>query len=158
PLEDRTVSVARASRCLHFPANIMLVAAMNPCPCGWRGSGRKECSCSPLQGGRYLSKISGPLLDRIDIHLQAQALKTADMLTAAQAEPSAAVKQRAGRARAIQQQRLAAEGLATNGQLPSRLVKTHCVLDEQGRRLLKQAVDTLGLSARGHDRILRVAR
>ena len=158
PLEDHYVTIARASRTLKFPAKFMLVAAMNPCPCGWRNGGRKPCSCSLLQVERYLSKISGPLLDRIDIHLDVPALKTADMFDRAQAEPSAAIKKRAVQSRSIQLERFSGEGIHANAHMCPRLIKTHCILNEECQRLLKQAVETLGLSGRAHDKILKVAR
>jgi len=158
PLEDHCITVARAGRTMKFPAKFMLVAAMNPCPCGWRNGGRKACSCSLLQVERYLSKISGPLVDRIDIHLEAQALKTPDMFAAASAEPSAAIRQRTVQSRDIQRQRLKGEGLEANAQMSARLVKIHCALNEECRQLLKKAIETLGLSARAHDKVLKVAR
>ncbi|MBI4310082.1 MAG: YifB family Mg chelatase-like AAA ATPase [Candidatus Omnitrophica bacterium] len=160
PLEDHCVTIARASRSLKFPAKFMLVASMNPCPCGFRMGGKKPCSCSPIQVERYLNKISGPLLDRIDIHLEAPALKTADMFACASpAEPSAAIKKRATQSRAIQRRRFEdQDNVHANAQMSAALIKTHCFLDEECSGLLKQAMDTLGFSARGHDKILKVAR
>ena len=158
PLEDHSVSIARAARTLKFPAKFMLVAAMNPCPCGWRMGGKRPCSCSILQVERYLNKISGPLLDRIDIHLEAQALKSNDMFDSSSAEPSAAIKKRTTKSRELQHERFSKENINANAQMSGKLIKTHCVLDEEGKRLLKQAVETLGLSARAHDKILKVAR
>ena len=160
PLEDHCVTIARASRTLKFPAKFMLVASMNPCPCGFRMGGKKPCSCSALQVDRYLNKISGPLLDRIDIHLEAPALKTADMFAAdSQPEPSAAIKKRATQSRVLQRQRFAGEhDTYANAQMSAPLIKTHCALDKECGHLLKQTMDTLGFSARGHDKILKIAR
>ena len=158
PLEDHSVTVARASRTLKFPARFLLVAAMNPCPCGWRMGGKRPCSCSELQVERYLSKISGPLLDRIDIHLPVPALKTAELFASSEAESSTAIRKRTEASRAIQRQRLQGEGLISNAQMSGRLLKKHCPLNDECKHLLKQAVETLGLSGRGHDKILKVAR
>lgn len=158
PLEDHYVTIARAKATLKFPCKFMLVAAMNPCPCGWRMGGKKACSCTGLQVDRYVNKISGPLLDRIDIHLQVPALKPADIFDPSQAETSAAIKKRTTVGRTIQMRRLKSDNLVCNSQMPSRLLRKHCGIDEDGKRLLKQAMETLGLSGRGHDKILRVAR
>ncbi len=145
PLEDHYVTVARAARTIKFPTKFMLVAAMNPCPCGWRMGGKRPCSCSALQVERYLSKISGPLLDRIDIHLEVPALKTTDMFAPPQSETSAAIKQRTTQTRSIQNARTID-------------AREHLVLNAAGKDLLRSAVDALGLSARAHGKILKVAR
>ncbi len=158
PLEEYQVSIARANRTLQFPAKFMLVAAMNPCPCGWRLGGRRTCSCSLLQVENYMGKISGPLLDRIDIHLEVGALKTIDLFGLGSGEPSAAIKQRTTNARALARQRLHNEGLGANAHMPHRLLKNHCLLNEPCRDMLKRAMESLGLSGRAHDKILRVAR
>ena len=158
PLEDHCVTVARASRTVKFPAKFMLVAAMNSCPCGYRMSAQKPCSCSALQVERYMSKISGPLLDRIDIHLEVPALKTAVLMNTGEAETSAAIKKRTAAARALQLKRFKSGGTYANAQMHSLQIKQHCVLSLEGKTLLKNAMDTLGLSARAHDKILKVAR
>lgn len=158
PLEEHSVTIARATRSLKFPAKFMLVAAMNPCPCGWRMGGKKPCSCSGSQVDRYLSKISGPLLDRIDMHLEVPALRSSEMFDRTIGEPSAAIKQRTTNSRSIQRQRLEKDQITANSQMPHQLVRKYCALDSEGERLLKTAVETLGLSARAHDKILKVAR
>jgi magnesium chelatase family protein len=158
PMEDHYVTVARSAKTLKFPAKFMLAVAMNPCPCGWRMGGRRSCSCSQPQVEQYLNKISGPLLDRIDIHLEVPALKTPDMFSHQNGEPSAAIKKRTSQSRMLQLERFKADGIHANAQMSGRMVKTYCVLDEEGKQLLKAAVDTLGLSARGHDKVLKVAR
>jgi magnesium chelatase family protein len=153
PLEDGTVTVARAAMTLSFPSRFMLVAAMNPCPCGYYGDTNRECRCTPPQIQRYLGKISGPLLDRIDIHMEVPAVKYKEMRSEEAGEDSAGIRRRVEQAREIQKQRG-----HDNARLPTRLVRKYCKLDEAGERTLEMAVQRLGLSARAHDRILRVAR
>ncbi len=154
PLEDHWVTVSRASRTLRFPAGFMLIAAMNPCFCGWLMSSQRRCQCSPNDIQKYLAKISGPMLDRIDLHLQVPGLKTHEMLHAPLTESSSEIKQRTAKARKLQQRRFN----NTNAHMNSEQLKQYCALDEAARELLKKAIDTLGLSARAHDKILRVAR
>jgi magnesium chelatase family protein len=153
PLEDGTVSIARANMTLNFPSNIMLVAAMNPCKCGFYGDSTRECRCTPAQIQQYLGKISGPLLDRIDIHVEVPAVPYKELRAGAAAEASAEIRQRVGAARAIQQTR----GYY-NSRMPSRSIRKQCALDDAGERTLEMAVRKMGLSARAHDRILKVAR
>jgi len=131
----------------------MLVAAMNPCPCGYYGDTARECRCTPPIIQRYLSKISGPLLDRIDIHIEVPAVKYKEMRSDGAAEPSAEIRGRVERARAIQK----ARGYY-NAQLPVKLLRKYCPLDEAGERMLELAVQRMGLSARAHDRVLKLAR
>ena len=152
PLEDRSITIARASMSLSFPANFILVAAMNPCPCGYAGSTR-ECRCTPAIIQRYLAKISGPLLDRIDLHIELPAVPYKEMRADEQGASSAEIRERVVRARAIQQSR----GYC-NSELPTRLLRKLCRLDEAGERTLEMAMRRLALSARAHDRILKVAR
>jgi magnesium chelatase family protein len=153
PLEDRSITIARANMTLVFPANFILVAAMNPCPCGFLGDATRECRCTPAIIQRYLSKISGPLLDRIDLHIELPAVPYKEMRADEQGATSAEIRARVERARAIQH----ARGYY-NAQLPTRLLRKLCRLDEAGERTLEMAMRKLALSARAHDRILKVAR
>jgi len=154
PLEEGRVVISRASGTMTFPASFMLVAAMNPCPCGFYGDPKKECRCSPAMIQRYRNKISGPLLDRIDIHIEVPAVKYKEMAGEATGEPSAPIRARVERARAVQRQRLG----KCNARLTPKQIKEHCQLDEEGQELLKMAMTELNLSARAYDRILKVAR
>ncbi len=158
PLEDRAITIARASKALKFPAQFMLVAAMNPCPCGWYTDPKKECHCSPLQIQKYLSKISGPLLDRIDLHLEVPALRSAELLTIQRGESSAEVKSRTDQARTVQKERFKGLSIFANAQMNHKQVKEHCPLNDDGKELLKKAIDELELSARAHDKILKISR
>jgi magnesium chelatase family protein len=158
PLEDGSVTIARVQSSLTFPAQFMLAAAMNPCPCGYFTDPSRKCICAPHQIQKYLSRISGPLLDRIDLHIEVPALKWKEIAGDETAEPSAAIRERVGRARAIQLARYAGEGIHCNSQMTPVLMKKHAVLDEPSLALLKAAMDRFGLSARAFDRILKVAR
>ena len=153
PLEDGTVTIARSNMTLTFPAEFMLVAGMNPCQCGFHGDATRECRCTPGMIQRYLGKISGPLLDRIDIHIEVPAVPYKEMRGADASESSATIRARVERARTVQQ----ARGFY-NAQLPARLIRQHCMLDDAGERTLEMAMRRLGLSARAHDRILKLAR
>ena len=153
PLEDGSVSVARANMTVSFPSNFMLVAAMNPCPCGFYGDATRECRCTPAIIQRYLGKISGPLLDRIDIHVEVPAVPYKELRGEASAESSAEIRARVEQARAIGQ----ARGYS-NSRMPTRLIRKQCALDDSGERTLEMAVRRMALSARAHDRILKVAR
>jgi len=153
PVEEGTVTVSRASMTLSFPSRFMLVAAMNPCPCGYYGDQTRECRCTPPIIQRYVGKISGPLLDRIDIHVEVPAVRYKEMRSEEAGEESAAMRERVERAREVQKQRG-----HYNARLPGRAVRKHCRLDEAGERLLEKAMERMGLSARAHDRVLRVAR
>jgi magnesium chelatase family protein len=159
PLEEGTVTIARAAQSVTFPARFMLVAAMNPCPCGFFGDPTRECRCTPAQIQRYVAKISGPLLDRIDIHIEVPAVRYRELRTEATGESSAEVRQRVVRARQKQLERFADQrGIYANAQMPPRLIRKYCALSAACERLLEQAMTRLGLSARAHDRILKVAR
>jgi magnesium chelatase family protein len=153
PLEDSMVSIARASMTLNFPANFMLVAAMNPCPCGFYGDPTRECRCTPAIIQRYLGKISGPLIDRIDIQVEVPAVPYKELRTGDVTETSASMRARVERAREIQR----ARG-CTNSRMPTRLIRQQCALDATGERTLEMAMKRMSLSARAHDRILKVAR
>jgi magnesium chelatase family protein len=159
PLEDGAVTIARAALSVSFPSRFMLAAAMNPCPCGFFGDPTRECHCSPVQIQRYVSKISGPLLDRIDIHIEVPAVKYKELRGTAEVESSAAVRERVLRARQVQLDRYRSEkGLYSNSQMPSRLLRKHCAISADGEKLLETAIQRLGLSERAHDRILKVSR
>jgi len=159
PLEAGTVTISRAAYSLTFPADFMLAAAMNPCPCGNLGDPRRECTCQPWQVQRYLGKISGPLLDRIDMHMEVPALKYAELSSdEPSGESSAVVRARVQKARDLQRERYAGEGLRCNSQMGSKHVKKHCAATDDAKELLKAAILNLGISARAYDRILKVAR
>jgi magnesium chelatase family protein len=153
PLEDLTVTIARSNMTLCFPASFMLVAAMNPCPCGYFGDSTRECRCTPAIIQRYLGKISGPLLDRIDIQIEVPAVPYKELRAGEMAESSEDMRARAARAREIQEKR----GYS-NSRMPTRMIRKQCALDETGERTLEMAMRRMSLSARAHDRILKVAR
>ena len=158
PLEDHCVTVARALKTVRFPSKFMLVAAMNPCPCGWFGSRRKECHCSAQQVQKYLAKISGPLLDRIDIHLEVPALRYQELSTQSLAENSLQIRERVNQGRRIQIERLQAEGILGNAQMSHKQLRKFCALGPEENELFKTAAAELNFSARAYDKILRVAR
>ena len=159
PLEDGKVTISRAAVSLTFPADIMLVAAMNPCPCGFYGHPKRECRCSPGQVERYRQRVSGPLLDRIDIHVEAPPVEYDELTSPIGGESSAAVRARVEAVRKRQAQRFAS-GLqpALNARMTPKLMREHCAISESCHALMKHALDDLHLSARAHDRILKVAR
>ncbi|MGA2038829.1 MAG: YifB family Mg chelatase-like AAA ATPase [Bryobacteraceae bacterium] len=153
PIEDGSVTIARSVMTVCFPSNFMLVSAMNPCPCGFYGDTGRECRCTPAIIQRYLSKISGPLLDRIDIHVEVPAVPFKELRALAPTESSADIRARVERARALQQTR----GFY-NSEMPAPLIRKLCALDDAGERTLEMAVRRMNFSARAHDRILKVAR
>jgi magnesium chelatase family protein len=157
-VEEGRVTIARALTSTTFPAGFVLVAAMNPCPCGYLGDGKRPCKCAPMQVERYLGRVSGPLLDRIDLHVEVPAVPFQELSASADGTSSAAMRAQVGRARAAQRQRFGADGGRLNARMNSRQLRKFCALDEAGKGLLRQAMEELGLSARAHDRILRVAR
>lgn len=154
PLESGQITISRAARQADFPARFQLIAAMNPCPCGYLGHHNNKCRCTPDQVARYRGRISGPLLDRIDLHIEVPALREDELLSTAAGEPSSAVRERVQAARTLQ---LARQG-KTNAALGSQEVGAYCTPDEAGTALLKQAINRLNLSARAYHRILKVAR
>jgi magnesium chelatase family protein len=161
PLEDARVTVARVRETVEYPACFTLVAATNPCPCGWRGHPQRACLCTSAAVSRYLSRLSGPLLDRIDVQVEVEALPFADWAgsgSASRGESSADVRARVERARARQRQRFAGADFAVNARIPSGELRRHCALDSRGLFLLEGAARKLVLSARSLDRVLRVAR
>ncbi|HNU09604.1 MAG TPA: ATP-binding protein [Pyrinomonadaceae bacterium] len=159
PMEDKQVTISRASSSLTFPSNFMLVASMNPCPCGYYGSNR-ECKCSPIFIQRYVGRISGPLMDRIDIHIDVPAVNFKELRGKGvpAGEPSASIRERVIAARKIQLERLRSDGIFSNSAMTSAAIRKHCSLDSECETLLERAMYKQGLSARAHDRILKVAR
>ena len=158
PLEDKKVFVSRVMHSVEYPANFMLVASMNPCPCGNYGSRTQTCRCTAAQIHNYLAKLSGPLLDRIDLLIEVDGVEYAELRGKGGSESSAAVKERVERARAVQRARFAGTGINTNAQMNAKDMAKWCVVDENGERLLKRAFDKMGLTARAAARILKVAR
>jgi magnesium chelatase family protein len=162
PMEDGVVTVTRASSKVTYPASFMLVCAMNPCKCGYFGDPTRQCRCAPGAVMKYLDRVSGPLLDRIDIEIELPAVSYNDISgKSAPGESSAAIRERVNRARAFANARLSAGGDEAdilNGRLSGQLIRKYCTPTEEGSQLMKSAFERLGLSARGHDRVLRVAR
>ncbi len=159
PLEDHAVTISRASRTVVFPAQFMLVASMNPCPCGYYTDRHKECRCAPQQIQKYLSKISGPLLDRIDIHLDVPALRPQELLAAPPpSDSSSNIKERVSRARGMQHDRFRGLPFSTNASMNHKHIKIFCQIAKESRELLGKAIEELGLSVRAHDKIIKVAR
>lgn len=159
PLEDGEIVISRASHSVKYPAKFILLGAMNPCPCGFLGDKEKQCTCSDFQISRYLSKLSGPLLDRIDLQIDVPRLTPAELLNAEPPkESSADIRKRVIKARQIQLERYKNENILTNSELTSRLIKKYCVLDDQSKEILKAAIIKYQLSGRRYDRILKLAR
>jgi magnesium chelatase family protein len=159
PLEERRVTVSRAAGTVTFPASVMLVAAMNPCMCGYFGDPKRECRCSPKQVENYRNKISGPLLDRIDIHVEAPAVEFKDLGSTTPAESSESLRERVVGARNVQRERFRNNTRCrTNSEMPHALIRKHCALDAECSEMLRNAMEELRLSARAYDRILKVSR
>ena len=159
PMEDRVVTIARAKQTIEFPASFMLVAAMNPCPCGYYNHPTQECTCQPGTVEKYLNRISGPLLDRIDLHIEVVPVPFEELSKKSMGEKSSAVRERVTRARQIQTERFAdVPGIHSNSQMNSKMIQKYCALNDECSNLLKDAMDKLDLSARAHDRILKMAR
>ncbi|MFQ3549338.1 MAG: YifB family Mg chelatase-like AAA ATPase [Armatimonadota bacterium] len=158
PLEDGVVTIARAQASLTYPADFMLIAAMNPCPCGFYNDRSKPCTCTPRMIERYLQRISGPLLDRIDLHIEVPRLKNDELISRSSGEPSASIRERVKLARIRQQKRLDGTGLYCNAQLTPKQMRKYCNLTDDAESLLKRAIEQLQLSARAFDRILKVSR
>ncbi|MDB6095034.1 MAG: Mg chelatase, subunit ChlI [Verrucomicrobia bacterium] len=158
PLEDGEVSISRSAGKVTLPCAFMLVSAMNPCPCGYLGDTKHECRCSPTQVQRYRSRISGPLLDRIDIHIDAPALSLSELRSEKAGESSSAVRARAQQARTLQQRRFAGSRVLANARMTHGQIRRHCAIEASLGDLLQQAMEQLSLSARAYDRILKVAR
>src|ERR1051325_5626604 len=158
PLEDGTVCIARAAMSLTFPARFMLAAAMNPCPCGYFNDRTRECHCTQPMIQRYVSKISGPLLDRIDIHIDVPAVNYKELRGGVAPEGSDQIRERVIRARDVQLQRFKGQKLYSNAQMSTSQIRTYCELSPDCERMLERAINQQGLSARAHDRILKVSR
>jgi magnesium chelatase family protein len=158
PMEDGKVTISRANSTVTYPSNFMLVAAMNPCPCGFLGDPKHECRCSVPQIQRYRTRISGPLMDRIDIHLEVPSVNYRDLTGAGNGESSALVTERVKKAREIQHKRFRKVPIHTNAGMNSRQIKQHCTVDDKSGSLLERAMERFGLSARAHARILKISR
>jgi magnesium chelatase family protein len=159
PLEDRVVTISRAKFSVEYPASFMLVASMNPCPCGYYNHPEKDCVCPPGTVQKYLNKISGPLLDRIDIHVEVTPVSYNELAAERLSEKSEAVRTRVIKAREVQEKRYTNnDGVHCNAQISSKQLREICKIDETGNQLLKTAMEKLGLSASAYDRILKVAR
>ncbi|HVN64020.1 MAG TPA: YifB family Mg chelatase-like AAA ATPase [Candidatus Binataceae bacterium] len=158
PLEDGKITIARVMGTLTFPASLMLVAAMNPCPCGFNTDPTHECTCSPIAIARYRSRISGPLLDRIDIHIEVPAVKYKELSSRGAGESSEKIRERVNRAREVQLKRYTGMPFYCNAQMGAREIREHCQVESAGERLLELAINRLCLSARAYTRILKVAR
>jgi magnesium chelatase family protein len=159
PMEERRVTISRAKVSIDYPANFMLVASMNPCPCGYYNHPEKECVCAPGVVQRYLSRVSGPLLDRIDLHVEVVPVSFDEMTAKRSVETSAQIRARVEKAREIQSERFKEQkDIYCNAMMPSNMVKEICQINESGKGLLKTAMEKLGLSARAYDRILKVSR
>ncbi|MCG6535519.1 MAG: YifB family Mg chelatase-like AAA ATPase [Syntrophales bacterium LBB04] len=158
PLEDGTVTITRSAMTATYPAKFMLVAAMNPCPCGYYGDRRRACSCSSQQIRQYQSRISGPLLDRIDIHVEVASMHYRELTGKYSGDDSRKIRERIEQARMVQKRRFAGEANLLNARMSDKQLKVHCALDEDSRKLVEMAMDKLGLSARAYTRIMKVAR
>jgi magnesium chelatase family protein len=158
PLEDRRVTISRAATSITYPSGFILIGALNPCPCGFYSHPKKECRCSFSQIQKYRNKISGPLLDRIDIHIEVPPVAYRDLRNAVPEESSASIRDRVTKARKHQTRRFGAENIFTNAQMKNRHIKKFCPIDQASARLLESAVDKLNLSARAYTRVLKIAR
>lgn len=158
PLEDGIVNISRTAGSVSYPSNIMLIAAMNPCPCGFYGHPTKECSCTDAAKKRYMDKISGPILDRIDIHIEVAPVEYEQLSGKGNEEKSEEIKKRVNKARSIQQKRFEGTNVSCNAKMTPRMTKEFCILSDDANELLKASFEKLGLSARAYDKILRIAR
>ena len=158
PLEEGRVTIVRSTGSTTFPASLLLIAAMNPCPCGYLGDAKRACKCGPQVVEKYHGRVSGPLLDRIDLHVEVPAVPYSELSAKADGTSSATMREQVLAARERQKTRFGGDGRQLNGRMAGRLIRQHCPLDAEGEGLLKSAIEDLGLSARAHDRILRVAR
>ncbi|MCX5749914.1 MAG: YifB family Mg chelatase-like AAA ATPase [Candidatus Saganbacteria bacterium] len=158
PLEDGDISICRAATSITYPAQFMLVAAMNPCPCGNFGDPTTECTCPPFKIQRYLQKLSGPLLDRIDIHVNVPRLKKEELISYPSGEASSSIRERVSMARKIQQERFSGTKISSNAKMTSKYVKKYCILDEEAEELMKKAILHFRLTGRSYDKILKISR
>jgi magnesium chelatase family protein len=158
PLEDGDVTISRVTHAMTFPARFMLVAAMNPCPCGYFGDNRRACVCSAPQIHRHRSRISGPLLDRMDIHIEVPPVTIRELSLDREEEPSEKIRERVVNARKIQSERFKGKKVYANSQMPTRTIKKYCQLNDSAHNLLEKAIEKYGLSPRAYHRILKVSR
>lgn len=158
PLEDKSITISRINASLTYPCNFMLVASMNPCPCGYYGSKEKECTCMPDTITRYINKISGPLLDRIDIQVEVNEVKYKNLQDTSLAKSSKEMKEQVNKARKIQQERYKEYGIYSNSELTPKLINEYCKIDNKTSKILEDTFNKLGFSARAYNRILKVAR
>ncbi len=158
PMEDGTVTISRVNGSVTYPCSVMLVAAMNPCPCGYFGHPTRKCTCSPGAVDRYLGRISGPLLDRLDIHVEVEPVKFDELSSREKAESSAAIRERVNRAREVQNRRFAGMGITCNARIPAAMLHEVCTITDTAQKLMRTAFTQLGLSGRAYDRVMKVAR
>lgn len=158
PLEDKEITISRVNASITYPCNFMFIASMNPCPCGYYGSTEKSCSCTPEQIKKYISKISGPLLDRIDLHIEVSQVKYENFNSSTSTIDSKTIKTRVNNARKIQQERYKDIGIFSNSELTPKLIEKYCIIDNESKKILNAAFNSFGLSARAYSRILKVAR
>ncbi len=158
PLEDKKITISRVNASITYPCNFIFIASMNPCPCGYFGSTEKTCNCTPDQIKKYINKISGPLLDRIDLHIEVSQVKFENLNQEKKSLDSKTIKENVNKARLIQQTRYKNYGIFSNSELTPKLIEKFCVLDKEGKLALNSAFNSLGLSARAYSRILKVAR
>ena len=158
PLENKYVTISRANMAVTYPANFILVASMNPCPCGYYGSKNKKCICKPAQIKKYINKISGPLLDRMDLHIEVESANYKQLNSNEKVESSSEIQKRVNAARKLQVERYKKHKIYSNSELTPELIKKYCELDSKSQNLLDKAFSNLGLSARGYNKILKVAR
>ena len=159
PLEDGEVVISRSKQSVKYPCNFILLGAMNPCPCGFLGDKEKQCTCTEMQIQRYRAKLSGPLLDRIDLIIEVPRLTTDELInTKTEAEPSAIIRERVIKARKLQAKRYEQEGILTNSELSAEMIKKYCILDEKSQQILKLASQKYQLSGRKYNRVLKIAR
>jgi magnesium chelatase family protein len=158
PLEDGVITISRANGTAQFPARVMLLASMNPCPCGNFGSSVQECRCTPYQIERYLNRVSGPLIDRVDVQIEVDAVPYDDLTGKSSEEPSADIKSRVEAARALQRERFADDGIFFNAQMDARAINKYCKVGTEAASFMKSVYTQLKLSARAHSRILKMSR
>lgn len=158
PLEDGKITIARTSATVSYPSNLMVVAAMNPCPCGYFGHPTRECTCTQAARKKYKDRISGPIIDRIDLHIEVEPVDYEKLSSKGREETSAEIRKRVNKAREIQRERFKGTSVSCNAKMSPKMTKEYCLLSEEASRLLKMSFDKLGLSARAYDKILRIAR
>ena len=157
-MEDKQVTISRTNSVITYPCNFIFIASMNPCPCGYYGSNVKKCTCKPEQIKKYISKISGPLLDRIDLHIEVENVEYTQLENQVKLETSDEIRGRVNKARKVQQERYKENGIYSNAELTPKLLSKYCKLDKESKAIMQNAFEKLGLSARAHGRILKVAR